>query len=280
MTIDDATIETLINQWFDRNYDYLRLESGHALAPATRETARQEVLFYWRKLRSIATNITDTEVKLNLPFQKTPAGRTFGIEGVVDIIRENDRTVMYDIKTHDADYVRENRVLYARQLNVYAHIWEHLRNNNLDETIIIVTSFPEGLRNAIAFGTPAQVQAEFEHWQPLIPIEFNHDHVRATIADFARIVDDIEDGKFSAPSIDYLNKVFEGTRARFGTRVCRNCDARFSCSAYRQYAGGGRAESRFREYFSDSGDDADREDWLNAALAETPPLDIDDGLPT
>ncbi len=56
---------------------------------------------YWKKLRHIAEKVTDTEVRLNLPNQTTPKGRGFCVEGVVDIVREDEKVTMYDIKTHD-----------------------------------------------------------------------------------------------------------------------------------------------------------------------------------
>lgn len=272
MNLDDAEFTKQIDEWFDTNYEFLRLESGHALAAAVREDARRQVHLYWRKLRDVALSITDTEVKLNLPFQQTPAGRTFGIEGVVDIVRENDRTVMYDIKTHDADYVHANKEIYAEQLNVYAHIWEHLRQQTLDETNIIVTTFPLALRAAFDSNDTIRLETEIGKWEPLIPIEFDHHQVQETIRRFGEIVDRIEDRHFAPPELEYLNTTFPGTNARFGTRVCRNCDARFSCSSYRDYALGsrGKIEERFRTYFNDFGDDAERENWINAALNESP----------
>ena len=52
---------------------------------------------------------------------------------------------MYDVKTHDAEAVRANLTL-ERQLNVYAHIWQNLRGQGLDEPAVISTALPEGLR--------------------------------------------------------------------------------------------------------------------------------------
>jgi hypothetical protein len=80
-------------------------------------------------MKQVTENVTDTEVPLVLPNQKAPKGRHYNIEDVVDILRELGRTVMYDIKTQDAEYVRENRDLYEKQLNVYAHIWQELRGH-------------------------------------------------------------------------------------------------------------------------------------------------------
>lgn len=118
----EADIEAQIREMFEENYELLQYEGGHALTQDVKNAALRQVLLYWQTMRDVAENVTDTEVKLNLPDQMTPKGRKYGIEGVVDIIRENDRTVMYDIKTHDAHYVNANKALYEKQLNVYAYM--------------------------------------------------------------------------------------------------------------------------------------------------------------
>ena len=93
----DLEIEQEIARLFEENYELMRIDGGHALSADVKAQALLQVLYYWRKMRDVAENVTDTEVKLNLPEKLTPKGRKYGIEGVVDIIRENDRTVMYDI---------------------------------------------------------------------------------------------------------------------------------------------------------------------------------------
>ena len=40
------------------NLEMLKMEGGHALAPYVKETARMQVLLYWRKLREIAVKVT------------------------------------------------------------------------------------------------------------------------------------------------------------------------------------------------------------------------------
>ena len=64
MTIQTDDIEARINEFFEENFAALLLEGGHSLAPEVKETARQQVLMYWRKLRDIAERVTDTEVRL------------------------------------------------------------------------------------------------------------------------------------------------------------------------------------------------------------------------
>jgi hypothetical protein len=110
-------------------------------------------------------------------------------------------------------------------------------------------------------------------WDPVIPVDFDASRVYRTINEFGQVVDSIEEGRFAPPSLKVLNEVLIGVRReRFATRVCRNCDARFSCSSYRQYAWKGRgvAERRAAEYFADPHGDVDQEEWRTANLAVTP----------
>ena len=72
-------IEAFIRATFEENYEMLHLESGQALAANVKETALNQVLLYWRKLRAIAEAVTDTEVHLSLPNQETRRGREYTI---------------------------------------------------------------------------------------------------------------------------------------------------------------------------------------------------------
>src|SRR5690348_9617353 len=141
--VDSDDVEARIHEFFEENFEALRLAGDRSLAPEVKEAALQQVLLYWRRLKDIALKVTDTEVRLNLPHQVTPQGRMFGIEGIVDIVREQGETVMYDIKTHDADAIRQNLGAYEQQLNVYAYIWQKLRGEALDAMAIIATRFPQ-----------------------------------------------------------------------------------------------------------------------------------------
>lgn len=276
--IDTAEAEDQIRRFFERNLLELQAEGGHALAPEVRETAFQQVLLYWRKLRSLAERVTDTEVKLSLPEQRTPRGRPFAIEGVVDIVREDGRTTMYDIKTHPPDEVRANAETYARQLNVYAHIWQGLRGESLDQTAIICTAFPEPITEALRSGDGVRLAAEMDQWEPVIPIPFDAQGVAGTVADFAAVVDRIEDHDFAPPSLAQLRDPLPGMRRPFGTAVCRNCDARFSCSPYRRYmqVASRASEATFRQYIEDLGPDAEREAYVAAALEAAPSTSLQD----
>lgn len=250
--------EQQLRELFDRNFERLRLENGHSLAPDVREAAWEQVYCYWRKLRHIAETVTDTEVKLNLPNQKTPRKRTFCIEGVVDIVRENEKVTMYDLKTHDLEFVRDNIDLYRDQLNVYAHIWQNLRGERLDETAVIATPVPESVSAALRSGDVKRIEAAFAGWSPVVPIAFDAANVSNTIAEFAEVVDKIEEHEFQPQPVHELTKR-ESDRGTFATRVCRNCDMRFSCSSYREYARThkDRGWSKFADFYDLEPDEGD-----------------------
>jgi hypothetical protein len=268
-------MEAEIRRMFEENYELMRLDGGHALSADVKSAALYQVLFYWRKMREVAENVTDTEVKLSLPEQVTPQGRKYGIEGVVDIIRENDMTVMYDIKTHDADYVRANTAEYEKQLNVYAYIWQGLRGQQLDQTAIIATSYPNSIKDAIANKDERKLTKELENWNPLIDIPFNQDSVDQTIQEFGEVVDAIESREFKPPSVEKLKSLLPGKKYSFAVQVCRNCDTRFSCSAYRNYvrSSAAKADSMLKRFLNDFGSDLEREDWRFSNLETTPLLE-------
>ena len=258
-------IAEFIRENFESNYEELRAAAAHSIAPDVKAAALHQVLLYWRVMRDVALNVSDTEVRLSLPAQATPQGRIYSIEGIVDILRANARTVMYDIKTHDAAYVRANLELYAEQLNVYAHIWQTLRHQNLDAMAIIATHFPESVANALSDGNAEELDYALQGWQPLVEVDFHPESVAGTIAEFGRVVDDIEARRFSPPPVDRLKEVLLGTRnVRFATQVCRNCDVRFSCSSYRDYAWNGARQLADRAigfYGEESAGDAEQEAW-------------------
>lgn len=257
-----------IKEYFEDNYEVMRLEGGHSITEDIKQQALTQVLLYFEKMKEVASKVTHTEVKLTLPEQKTPKGRHFTIEGVVDIVRDDEETWMYDIKTHDAEYITSNKHLYEKQLNVYAHIWQELRQEKLDSTAIISTSVPKSLQHAKLLNDPYRIALEMAKWQPLIPIPFKQENVQDTVLDFACIVDAIEDKKFFPADVETLKMTMDGTSTLFATRVCRNCDARFSCSSYREYTvGKGKGtQGNFAKYFEDFGSDTDQEEWVNANL--------------
>jgi hypothetical protein len=261
-------IEDKIKELFDQNYETLKLEVGHSLTMDLIQSAFTQVLYYYRKMRSVVEQVTDTEVKLTLPDQLTPDGRRFTIEGVVDIVIEGEEVWMYDVKTHDPDYVVSNKEFYEKQLNVYAHIYENLRGNKLDHTAIISTSFPAQMKAAIASRDESRIEQEFNRWNPLIDIPFDQSKIQETIKDFGAVIDKIETNCFEPPSLSVLESKIEGTNTIFATRVCKDCDARYSCEAYREYAlqSGTRTQSNFKKYFEDFGNDSEQEEFLSANM--------------
>lgn len=259
----EEQIEALIHEAFEDNYEMMRAEEGRPISPEARETALNHVLLYWRLMRDVAEAVTDTEVKLSLPNQVSPGKRTFTIQGVVDIVRDGERTMMYDIKTHDGGYVRGNRGLYADQLNVYAHIWHHLRGQPLDGCAVIATSYPDAVKRALAGGDAAEIEAALADWQPLVDIPFDLAQVEHTIDAFGAAVDDIETGQFGPPPPSRLAEVIENGET-FATRVCIECDARYSCASYRRYAADGRGPTT--DFFRLYADERDREMVLEVGL--------------
>jgi hypothetical protein len=229
-------IESRIEEIFVQNYEMLKFEGGHALQEHILQSALHQVLYYYKKLQKIAEKVTETEVKLTLPNQKTPDGRPFTIEGIVDIVREDEEVWMYDIKTHDPNYIHSNKSKYERQLNVYSYIFENIRGEQLDHTAIISTALPKSLQTALLEGDEGKIAIEMKSWEPLIDLSYDPAEVRATIDDFAKIVDKIESYCFEPVEISRLKEKISGLKLYFATHVCRNCDARFSCKSYREYS--------------------------------------------
>jgi hypothetical protein len=262
-------MEAALKKMFDENFQRLRAESGHSLSPEVKALAWQQVVLYWRRLREIAESITDTEVRLNLPCQKTPKGRAFSIEGVVDIVREADRTTMYDIKTHDLNFVKENLPFYEKQLNVYAYIWQHLRGERLDEMAVICTQLPQQVRDAFAGGNEKDLEAAMREWNPVVPIALDLSNVQDTIREFGEVVDAIEEGCFAPPTVARLRKG-QAKNQNFARRICQNCDARFSCHAYREYANTLRrtGSTDFLPFFDAMIEEEEMESWREAAIPD------------
>jgi len=262
--------EAFLEAAFEQNYQNLRLEVGRALAPNIKEAARRQVRLYWEKLGSLANSVTDTEVRLSLPNQTSTQGRRYTIEGVVDIVREAGYCVMYDIKSMTADSVRANRAWFEQQLNVYAHIWQHLRGENLQQTAIIATACPERVEEAWESGDEGFLAYVLAQWNPIVEMTFDAERVDETVAAFGEIVDAIEERRFAPPTAEDLNRRQGQTGRPFATDVCNECDARFSCRSYRRWAAThGRRATRgvVRDYFSDDAD------WEEANLAATPEAD-------
>ena len=263
----EQTIERL-KEIFELNYEYIRLEGGVPFTQEIKDRAWQQVLYYYLKLNDIAEKVTDTEVKLTLPNLKSPNGKRYSIEGVVDIVREDDEVWMYDIKTHEAEYIRANKDYYSQQLNVYSHIWEKVRGNQLDHTAVISTVLPYNLKDAIQRDDPKREKVFFEEWDPVIELDRNNEKIQETIDDFGKVVDLIESKSFASPGIIKLEERIEGTTRKFATQVCVNCDARFSCGSFREYARKGqiRGKFNFSKYLEELAEPLEQEEWLNSNL--------------
>lgn len=248
--VRDGEVDQKIDELFKRNYEDLLAAGGHALAESARRQALEEVKWYWKKLKAIAISVTETEVKLTLPGQRTPQGRPFVIEGIVDIVRDGDQVRMYDLKTHEAAEVRTNQDLYKNQLNVYAYIWRYLRGRSPDHAAVIATRLPKTLRAALRSGDSAEINEKMASWEPVVELSIDEESIDRTIEDFGRCVDAIEEDKFQPPSPDKLAQPI-GIRQRraslgvphtsvkrgqaFAESTCGDCDARFSCESYRRY---------------------------------------------
>ena len=266
-------VENFIRDAFEENFELLRLEAGYSITSDVKEAALQQVLLYWQKLRVIALKVTETEVKLTLPGQITSVGRKYSIEGVVDIIREEGSVWMYDIKTHDGDYVRSNIAMYEQQLNIYAHIWQTLRGQSLDGTAVIATAPTDDLRFALRSGDAAKIGKAVIRWEPLVPIPLDPGKLAETVNDFGCVVDQIENREFTPASLDKLKApASKHKKIPFGTEVCRNCDARFSCASYRQFALANltKSDAAIKYFLDDYGFDQDRAEWLDANLGALP----------
>lgn len=274
--INDNVIEEFIRETYELNFELMRLELGASLSPEVKYAGLMQVLLYWRTMKDVALNVTDTEVRLSLPRQESPNEREFGIEGVVDIVRDEEKTLMYDVKTHDADYVRSHIDLYEDQLNVYAYIWQNLHKQSLDGTAVICTKFPDEVQEALSQDDATLLERAIARWDPLIEIAFKRRRVEETIREFGKVVDAIEEHAYAPPPVSKLQEPYaEGHQKRFATHVCRNCDARFSCASYRKYArhGRGRVERNFAQFYSilEVGDPL--EEWRTTGLDAAPEVE-------
>lgn len=274
--MNDQETEAFLLSAFEENFERLRQETGRAPNPNVKAAALEQVKLYWRKLRDVAERVTETEVRLTLPEQRSPGGQRFTLSGVVDIVREDDEVVMYDIKSHvDAETVRDGLEAFEKQLNVYAHIWQNLRGQPLDSAAIIATAPTPALKHALNTGDPGQVERALAHWDPLVEVSIDPEGVQAVIREFGLVVDNIERRRFSpAPVEKLLAPAAAGSRNAYGTTVCRNCDARFSCESYRQYAQRGEGATRpgasLESLLEEYRNDEEQQAWLEAELQISP----------
>lgn len=265
----DDEMEVFIASAFEDEVAHAEEETGVRANAFARTEALRQVLLYWRKLRSTAESVEEAEIRLVLPNRTSPKGRRFNLEGVVDIVTDDEGTMMYDLKTHEPEYVRAHPADYAAQLDVYATIYEDLRGRRVDGTGIVSTSLPARLRSAMSAGDEAAVEKELDSWEPLIRLPFTRESRDATIEDFGSVVDAIEEGRFSPPPPTRLDEDYAGKGRSFGERVCQTCDMRFSCSSYRSWRLEGRKlrKDSVLDYFRLAENREEDEEYRHAAEA-------------
>lgn len=273
--------ERFLMEAFEANFERLREESGRSLAPFIKESARQQVLLYYRRLGDLAAQVEETEVRLVLPAQTSPAGRQYTLEGVVDIVEDGLSTIMYDLKTYlDSDAARDHVEPHYRQLNVYAHIWKGLRGRQLDKVAVVATRPTRPLYRALRAGDPAKIEVEMSAWNPVLEVPVDGNVVAEVMQSFGCVVDLIEDRKFSPPGLEVLKAPSRPDgKVSFAQDVCLNCDARFGCPSYRQFVRAqapGRADQALRDASADFGGDAEKQDWRDSGLIEAVRINFPD----
>ncbi len=89
------------------------------------------------------------------------------------------------------------------------------------------------------------------------------------------LLDAIEPRKFIPPPVEKLKASLPGNKNTFAVQVCRNCDASFSCSAYRNYmrSSASKADSLLKRFLEDFRSDLERENLLFSNLEYMPSLE-------
>lgn len=237
--------EEKIREFFEENFESLKESVGHTISKNLKEQAFQQVLFYWRKNKEIVQKITRSEVKLSLPEQITPHNKIpYTLEGIVDIVREEDETWLYDLKTHPIERIKGQPQNYKEQLSVYGFIWQNLQGNKLDHVAIISTPIPEDLQRAIKSKDDKAIERLLNKWEPVIPFGYKEEEVAEFIERFGRTVEKIENSVFEAPHVDVLFNRSVGMKSSFGNQICRNCDIRFSCKSFIEFVINSRGANR------------------------------------
>jgi hypothetical protein len=240
-------IEDKIKEFLDIHFDLLKTESGSSVTENVKQAALMQVLLYWRRLKHVAKNVTETEVKLSLPNQSTSQKRKYGIDAVVDIVQTDQETIMYDFKTHDKALIKGNIEIYSRQLSIYMMIWNKTRKDKKIDRISIISTPPDDEIEIAYHGFNSGLinEKEFDralkNWDPIINLEYSTESIEKVKNEFSEVVDKIESHQFAPRPYSEIIKVFKGTSDRsskkeklFLSFVCVNCDARFSCSSFRK----------------------------------------------
>ena len=273
--MNSQEIIEFIRSRMDENIRSLLSESGQRVNPSVKLAAERQALAYWITMQSIAEKVTETEVKLALPECVSPAGRRFTIEGVVDIIRDEDGLEIFDIKSMPASYVLTNKPKFQEQLNVYAHILSNLKGVKVKRAAIIATGPEDQLRAELRrTEIPAsELQSLLSRLNPLVEMELCEESIADTIARFGKVIDRIESGDFRPRPAADLDRGGDANSsgAKFGVDVCRNCDVRFSCDSYRAFRKMPNSTKRIRskekavwQFFLDCGDENEIGDELDS----------------
>lgn len=152
-----------------------------------------------------------------------------------------------------------------------------MRGQPLDQTAIIATAFPDTVKDALRKKNEVAIQKQMDLWNPLVEMPLRQEKVQDTITEFGTTVDAIESKKFKLPKVEVLKEEVGTTRQKFGTRVCRNCDARFSCTSYRNFviSTNARTGLDFKTYFADFGSDDEKAETVSLTLDVAPPRDAE-----
>lgn len=267
-------IEEFIHECFSENYTSLSSETGKSLSLKQQEAAIQQVVYYLYRMWDIAENVTETEVKLVLPGQRTRKNRKYNLLGVVDLVSDDSGTRMYDLKTLEKDVILEDKEKFKKQLSIYSHIWKGIKDQKLDGTAIIATSVPAEIKRVVKqfIEDPEAKFQEFhsaiEKVEPIISVDVNEAQIQDFLTEFGDTIDKIEERVFTPANVIKLRTKQHATNSDFGSLVCRNCDARYSCDSYREYIGSARGKVRtlFGQYWDD--DEESAESWIIDNLYE------------
>lgn len=267
-------IEDFIHECFNDNYTSLSSETGKSLSLKQQEAAIQQIVYYLYRMWDIAENVTETEVKLVLPGQRTSKNRKYNLLGVVDLVSDDSGTRMYDLKTLEKDVILEDKDKFRKQLSIYTHIWKGIKDQKLDGSAIIATSVPVEIKKIVKQFIE-EPEAKFEEFHsaiekidPIITVDVDEAQIQDFLTEFGDIIDKIEERVFQPANVIKLRTKQPGTNSDFGSLVCRNCDARYSCDSYREYIGSARGKVRtlFGQYWDDEEETA--ESWIIDNLYE------------
>jgi hypothetical protein len=223
---------------FEAQYNQLRLENNAGLDPDALRDAKRQVLMYWHKLQDVvARKVTATEVQLSSLGELTAEkdGIPFVIHGVVDVVQTGDEVILYDIKTYSRDDITKNqktREYFTNQLNVYAYIWQKLYRQKVAKTCIIATELPEDLLELPA-DVDWQTHPAYLDWDPIIEVPFSQTTMEETLQKFRTVVQRINEHEFAPLTTTEIQQQWSAIGVQ---KICRKCDARFSCDAYREFA--------------------------------------------